>query len=868
MTKIETSRGYLDLSSQFRIDIEETNPATNDRGSQSIPVTVPCTPQNAKIFGQAHRVDMAARPLSDDDSCTISDGVYLRRGKIHLVSAGRSEGYEFNVGLDTSTAYQAWRAMRLSSLNLPTYEAASVADLCQRMENIMNGLEADPDFAVFQITTNIVEKSTTESVGIEIVTKINEYLNEMTVADPDTDAGDWTQVPQSLVWQARTNTILVNGEEVQVSLPAGYGVTPFLYVWKVIELIFDAYGYTLRSNPFREDDTLRRLVILNNAADCCCTGTLHYSDLMPDCTIEDFMQALRAKFGLVYVTDSNTAEARLFFLRDLAKPVGQPDIDLTNSRIREPFISYEEPRQVRLSSNKSLEGAAPPNDRFESFLRYSSGQIKSVARVKSDMAQPAWIMFERCTGKIWKYDEVSGLQAYVGSANFDWNRESDGVATEEVSATDEMLPMDFALNGILNPLFLTGYVHRYTEIKSSDVDVSEENEATNETPLSFCLAYIRPRNCYTFGSTLVHTPWGERVKLQAYHDIKDDAIQTLSSARIFGDATPGLSGNVLVGDGSNTLLAFAVQEGDIVRMSGLMSNSVNASMCWAVYDEVITLAENADTDQALRAALIASASDPSPANGRSDVGAVVTMPEGAAMLVICVPSSGDTSAVGLASANQYAEHTLLWQFDTGLFAHYWREYDAVLRHANNQVEVTVASTPADVMQFDIMKPALFQGQPMLVDKMSYSLPSGSRLPVSMTFRTLRLVGPYDLDAEQSIPNLQQAEGNTYRWVASVITPNWDQATRAEAIRAEWEQLSGVTTVLNSYRLEYVGQTLDQYMATLLPPATASDTKRFVLRGKTIANLTAYESTGLDTFDFAGSFPADRIDIYLTAEIDS
>ena len=44
MTKIETSRGYLDLSSQFRIDIEETNPATNDRGSQSIPVTVVCLP--------------------------------------------------------------------------------------------------------------------------------------------------------------------------------------------------------------------------------------------------------------------------------------------------------------------------------------------------------------------------------------------------------------------------------------------------------------------------------------------------------------------------------------------------------------------------------------------------------------------------------------------------------------------------------------------------------------------------------------------------------------------------------------------------------------------------------------------------------
>ena len=728
--KIETYMGDLDLGGQFSIDIEETNPVLNDRGSQSIPVTVPASPQNAKCFGHAHRVDMASRPLASDDSCTISDGVYLRRGKIHLVSAGRREGYEFNVGLDTSTAYQAWRAMKLNALDLPTYAAGSVSNLCTRMQSVMDGTITDADYAVFQITTNVVEKTETASVGVEITTRIHEYLNETTVADPDTDAGDWTNVSQSLVWQARTKTILVNNTEVQVSLPAGYGVTPFLYVWKIIELVFTAYGFTLASNPFHTDDTLRRLVILNNAADCCCTGTLHYADLMPDCTIDDFLSSLYAKFGMVFDTNSNTGVARIFFIRDI---VGmEPVEDYTLRRIEEPFVTYEDARQVRLSSNKSLDGAAPPDERYETFIRNSGAAVRSVARVTSTMAQPAWIMFERCTGKMWRYDADNHVQACVGSANFNWDRSTDGVGDNDVASSDEMLAMDFAGNGILNPMYLTGYVHRYTEIKSSDVDVSDEEDNV-ETPLSFCLAFQAPANCYTFGSSLIYTPWGERVRLQ---------------------------------DGTSP------------------------------------------------------------------------------------------------------EHTLLWQFDTGLFAHYWRDYDGVLRHAMNQVEVDVAMAPEDVMQADILQPVLFQGQPMLIDKMAYRLPAPRRMPVSMTFRTLRLIGPYNLATEQRIPSLTQAEGHTYRWTLSSALPDWNEATRAEAIRAEWQALSGYNTTLNSYERVYVGQDPADYIASILPPVTADDIKRVTLKAKTVANLTADEPTGPDTFDFAGSFPTGGVSVVLTAVVDS
>ena len=72
-------------------------------------------------------------------------------------------------------------------------------------------------------------------------------------------------------------------------------MTAFLYVWRVLELVFSEFGYTITENPFKTDKELSNLVILNNAADCCVKGKLSYADLMPDCTVEEFLNAIHIK---------------------------------------------------------------------------------------------------------------------------------------------------------------------------------------------------------------------------------------------------------------------------------------------------------------------------------------------------------------------------------------------------------------------------------------------------------------------------------------------------------------------------------------------------------------------------------------------
>ena len=138
-------------------------------------------------------------------------------------------------------------------------------------------------------------------------------------------------------------------------------------VWKVLELIFADLGVTIEHNDFRHDNELNRLVVLNNAADAICTGVLKYHDLMPDCTVSEFMNALWVRFGLVYNINFDTKKASLRLLRDIiSDPAAREMVTLTTGP---ELINYEARQYIKLSAKTSLEGAAPATERFEDFIK-------------------------------------------------------------------------------------------------------------------------------------------------------------------------------------------------------------------------------------------------------------------------------------------------------------------------------------------------------------------------------------------------------------------------------------------------------------------------------------------------------------------
>lgn len=499
MLKIKTNKGYLDLGGDFTVQIDEKSPVMNDRGSQTVPVTVPCTGNNAKITGFAHRLDMGVKPMNEDQACTVLDGVYKRTGKINIVSAGKKEGITLNIGFDNSEAYSAWKAKKLNAITLPVKEYSSVNSLCAHLQQVLGGYQTD--YAVFQIMTGNDSKDNQS---------YPKYLNYITPVSEGSKV-------YRLRYQARTETFLVNGTPTAVTLPEGYGVTAFLYVWRVLELVFSEFGYTIIENPFKTDKQLYNLVILNNAADCCVKGKLSYADLMPDCTVEDFLNALYVRFGLVYNVSSDTKTATLRLIRDIVDDV--PDIDLSRNLTDEPLITYETARQMKLSAKTSFTGATPSVERFEDYLK--DQEVARLARV--DVSQRViHLNYEETTGRWFKWDEDNKRLTYSSSSFFSWDRKSDSIEDNELTSDDECVPMDFAPNDILSPQYLADYVHRYTYLKTSSNNDDEDSEKV-ETPLSFVFAFTSSQNSkYPFGSVLPYISEGEEVVL------KDGSKHTIS----------------------------------------------------------------------------------------------------------------------------------------------------------------------------------------------------------------------------------------------------------------------------------------------------------------------------------------------------
>lgn len=612
MLKIKTNKGYLDLGGDFTVQIDEKSPIMNDRGSQTVPVTVPCTNNNALITGFAHRLDMAMKPIDKDATCTILDGVYKRTGKLNIVSAGKKEGITLNIGFDNSEAYSAWKAKKLNSMELPVKEYSDIFDLLEHLDEVLNGEKED--YSIFQIVTGNEAKD-----GVYYP----KYLNFIYPLSE----GSRTYRLRS---DERTETHLIDGTPTQVKLPNGYGITPFLYVWRVLELIFSEFGYTITENPFKTDKQLYNLVILNNAADCCVKGKLAYADLMPDCTVEEFLNALYVRFGLVYSISSDTKTATLRLLKDII--VADSGLDLSKNLTAEPLITYETAKQVKLSAKTSFTGAAPSVERFEDYIKENKKLIVRIAKYDPSN-QVGWINYEKTTGKWYKWDTENKRLTYSSSSFFNWDSKTDDVEDNEITSDDECVPMDFAPNGILSPQYLAGYVHRYTYLKTSSNNDDEDSEK-EEIPLSFMFSFTTAQNRkYPFGSILPYTPEGEEIILS------NGSKQTIS---------------------------------------------------------------------------------------------------------------------------------LLFQFPDGLFAQFWQKYDAVLRHSFNQIEVNALLYVYQLMKVDTLNPVSLRGQKMLWDGLSYSLPASNLVPTTITMRSLRLIGPYDLDSEQNIPTWNEG---SWVWVANTSTLN-------------------------------------------------------------------------------------------------
>lgn len=147
--------------------------------------------------------------------------------------------------------------------------------------------------------------------------------------------------------------------------------------------------------------------------------------------------------------------------------------------------------------------------------------------------------------------------------------------------------------------------------------------------------------------------------------------------------------------------------------------------------------------------------------------------------------------------------TLLFQFKDGLFARFWSQYDEILRHSNRSVELPVRVNQVYLSSLlNPLRVLSLKGIRCLMDKATYSLPSGHSVPVDLTLRTIDTQGEYSIEDEQIIPDFSVAAKHL-EW--RLLTDNFGDALNTKNARK-----AAVDKFLETYQYSSHGEVGDRW----------------------------------------------------------
>lgn len=336
--KLVTLNGELDLPEDFSFEIELNNPFLSDEGDASVPATIPATPNNLKVLDNIHRVDRANKFMKKIPA-TLMAGTIQKHGQLIIDTLSMKDGISVSLAIENSDLYSQHKEKSLKEIFASKVRDdwnQDIAALANYLLRIRLNYSTD-DFTIFPVAVSPYE---------EEETKVYQYNNE------GTDA---------LIWEART----VREGDILMSVTDGYGVSPFLYLYKLVDLLFREIGYSVTYNCL-DREPYRDIVVLNNCSDTIVKGVIRYSDLVPSCTLSEFIDFLFNKFGIHVRVDSTAKTVEIVMLQDLLS--SNPTMDISSKVVDDLDIMLEDTSRVILSSETSIDGTAPADETFDKII--------------------------------------------------------------------------------------------------------------------------------------------------------------------------------------------------------------------------------------------------------------------------------------------------------------------------------------------------------------------------------------------------------------------------------------------------------------------------------------------------------------------
>ena len=491
----------LEISRDFALEMEETNPFFSEVGAQSLPVKLPFSPKNLAALDYPERIARYSKLKTEYDA-VIRSGAWQKNGKLIIFSADKVDGINATFYINNGEFYTKLKDVKMSDItfyNNPdpftgTYSEKATQWL-EYFEQVQAGTVTD-DYEIFPVATKII-RSDTNSANDNY-----EYINE-----PDTDSNT---TPYKLVGYSERMV-------ADVMCPVGYGVSPFLKLNFLLEMLFAHFGYSLQESLFDTDVDMAKIVVPNNCKDSICAGKLNYSNLVPTVTVEEFLETISNKFCCIFVPDGRNKTVKVHFF-ETPESLNH-DMDITPFVVDSHVITHDAFKQLKLSAATSIESAKPATETFERIIYendfvYPVNETQFLTRTNI-MANE--VVLRLATGTYYKQVSQSSVFSLteIGSQFFNYDKKTPELEYDERETRDEQVPMFVkSVNSPRNPswrFYLPGIGegrNLNTGIKK-DTIVSEEKEGDCKIMLCFYLG-VQSNKC-VMGSPFNYDGEGNKV---------------------------------------------------------------------------------------------------------------------------------------------------------------------------------------------------------------------------------------------------------------------------------------------------------------------------------------------------------------------
>lgn len=444
--KLITEKGELALPADFQFDIEENNPFFSQEGAQSIPATLPLTPDTARKLEFIQRPNGRNRTMRKI-KCTLKCGIIHKHGTL-VIDSTEGTSLTGSIMLNESELYSSIKDTTLKEIfsSIVRTDFNSVPQWYYHLVKVYRQ-EITDDFAIFPVATNKTEQ------GYNIINQ------------PDESKRDEAH----LLYTSRE----IYYKDGYATVPEGFGISPFLYLYRAIEIIFSHYGYTVSENKFKTDSLLSKIVLLNNCADTIVKRRINYADLVPDCTVSDFIEFLLNKFHAAVSVNPETKKISVKLFEDCITKTAYQDI---TPYCEKTFKTSFSDRKALVLSGEAIDeypaAAETYNKLLEKYFSFSTiYETQNVQQKKYYYRRATMEYYDTSLTQTW--EDVKSL---IGGSHFTL-RTAEGLEEEKIEFPDMFFRMITTSIGaqadILMP-FIGEAIYNNTLFNGEKVDGSSQ----------------------------------------------------------------------------------------------------------------------------------------------------------------------------------------------------------------------------------------------------------------------------------------------------------------------------------------------------------------------------------------------------------